>query len=177
MAQNHCSSLLFFEQAVKSRASFVGAARGDNIAAGQGRNRAAGSISGDGNTRLEKFALVGLIFGGNADWYWFCALEAFRRIEVGALLAAMQGCVALWAIPLKISPRRQRRRAIVTARSPDSFHQPRQTWSRHVDRQPWTGLARALLALSTLGFIPVTIHIAALSVFSIVIHAGSGSWV
>ena len=131
--------------------------------------------------RIEEFALIRRIFGRDSRGDRFQTLEARRRLEMRALLAAMQSRSALRTIRPPIQIRRERGGAVITARGRYRLHHPRQTRTGYIDGWTWTLGTRALLAPgSASGKFAAGVLIAALPVLSFAFHTilvGSLLWV
>src|SRR5258708_30865991 len=94
--------LLFLEQVVESGAGVGGAARHRDRGWG-GSVARRGGIARDSHTRLEQLALVGLVLRHDPYGDRLEALKARRRLEVRALLAAVERGVALRAVTFPVN--------------------------------------------------------------------------
>jgi hypothetical protein len=132
------------------------------------RRSISGAVARHGDSCPEKRTFVSLIFIGNTHRYRFQALETGGRLEVRALLAAVQRHVAFRARTRKVSSRGKRRRAIKTAGGGDVLHQAREAGAGYVD-----GRAGALgfrtVRPRTSG-LAVVIHVSVLSILAITVH-------
>jgi hypothetical protein len=83
-------------------------------------------IAGHCDARLEQLAFISLVFDRDPHRDRFQALKARRRLEVSALLAAMQSRSALGTLPFEVDPFAQQRRAAVASGSRHRLHHARQ---------------------------------------------------
>ena len=126
----------------------------------------------DRHSRLEPLTLVGLVLHCDSYWYRLQALEPRGRLEVRALLAAMERRAALGTVALKIDIQRKRGGAVITARGCYRLHHPRQARTGDFDGGPWTLRAGTLIAPgpAVAGIIAVGVLIAALPVLAFAFH-------
>lgn len=147
---------LFLEQVVKRLASIVGPDRGKSARSGRPRNRyrRGSRILFDGGAERVKRAIVSSVFFCNALRYGPGAFKLRRRIEVGALLAAVEFEPTARASPLGIKPGMQDRTAVGTTRARDRPHHSRSP-------RPDLLLARAILwrALLLFFFGAIRVHV------------------
>lgn len=114
--------------------------RGARVVGGAGRRYGDGGrmivgrrgIARYGNARLEEFALVGLILHGDSRRNRLKALKARGRLEMCALLAAMEGSSAFRAVSLPVDIGRKRGRATKTPGGDNVLEQARQPWASDV---------------------------------------------
>lgn len=108
---------LFLEQAIKGGASIVRVARRLAHSVFTSFTHCAGGqrIARNCDARREKLAGIGLVLKRDASRNRPHALESSRRLEVHALLATMQSCVALRALTLEVYIRRECHAAIETS--------------------------------------------------------------
>lgn len=90
-------------------------------------------IAGDSHAWTEHVALVGHVLARDPDRNRLQALEACRRLKVRTLFAAMQRGIALGAGSFEVDASRERRGAVITARSRYALHQPGQAGPGDVD--------------------------------------------
>src|SRR5258708_6454748 len=93
--------LYFFKQVVEGCAGVGGATR--RWDRGGDRSVTRGCVARDGHARLEQLALVGLVLQHDPYWDRLEALKARRRLEVRALLAAVERGVALRAVAFPVN--------------------------------------------------------------------------
>ena len=91
---------------------------------------------------LEQLALVGLILDRDSHRDRLQALKARGRLEIRALLAAVQRDAALGTVAAEVDARAQRRGAVEAARGRHRLHQPRQARTGDVQGGTWTLRAR-----------------------------------
>ena len=123
------------------------------------------------DARLEKLALIGLIFRGDAHRDWLQALEACGWLEVGALLTAVQCHSALGTL-LEVESFPQHGGAVVASRSGHGLDHPRQSRTGNIQWRAWTLRSRAVFAIKTsvLGTWTVGVVIAPLPVLAVAFH-------
>ncbi len=96
-------------------------------------------------TRLKEITFVGRVLGRNAHRHGLQTLEARGRLEIRALLAAMQSHAALGTGAFEICVRSQRRGAVVTSGRRHRLHQPREARTRYVDGRTGTLRPRTII--------------------------------
>jgi len=100
-------------------------------------------------------------------------LESRGWLEIGALLAAMQGCAALRARATEVRAGRKRRGAIEATRRRDRLDEPRQSRAGHIDRRPGSLRPGAFLtppAFMSWMMFAAGILVAALVVLTFAVH-------
>jgi hypothetical protein len=90
---------------------------------------------------------------------------------VCALLAAMQLCPALRAWAVESGSRRQRYRAVITARRRHGLHEPRQTRACNVQRGTWPGRLWTGCPIVPVGWSAVAVKVTVLTVLAVGVHA------
>ncbi len=134
-----------------------------------------GCISGHGDARLKQRAFIGLIFRRDPHRHRLHALEARGRLEIGALLAAMQGDAALGAFAGEIGVREQWRGTVVTARGRHRLHQTWKPGAGDVDRRPRALRPRPIVVPIVMSSrFAVRFVITALLVLAFAVHKISG---
>ena len=136
------------------------------------RGRRGGRIARHGDAGFEERAIVGLILHDNAHGDGLDALEARRGLKVRALLAAVEGGVALGALRGKLGTRHQSGGTIETARGGYGLHQSREARTGDIQRRArtgWTGTFIAVVVIVS-GEVAVRFLIAALLVLAISVH-------
>ena len=141
------------------------------------RRRSARGVARHGDARPEERALIRLILGSDAHRDRLQALEARRRLEIGALLAAVQCHAALRAVSAEVDVRRERRRAVEAARRRHGLDQPGEARTGHVNGRPGTLRAGTLIAPAFLSLMMFAagILVAALPVLHFAVHRFSGA--
>ena len=166
------SELLGFlelEKIVERGASVGGISRSGGRSRGTVAIPRGRGIAGHGDARLEQFALVRLVLHGDAHWDRLQALKTGGRLEVGALLAAMQGCSAFRAGTLPLHIGRQGGGAAETSCRNHVLQKARKARPRDIDRRPGARRFPAIFSARTSGF-AIRILVAALSILTVVVH-------
>ena len=126
---------LLLKEIIEGGAGVVGAARrwggGSDYGSIAGRCR----IARHGNPRFKQLAIVRLVLEGNPYRDGLQTLETRRRLEVRALLAAVQRIVTLGTLASKIDIGRQHGRAVVAARGGYRLYHSGQPRPRDIDRR------------------------------------------
>jgi hypothetical protein len=98
---------LLLEQAIERRARIarVARSRSSSIFASLTDPARRQCIASNCHARREKLTRIGLILQGDAHSYWLDALEPGRGLEIHALLATVQSCVAFRAFTFEVDIR------------------------------------------------------------------------
>ena len=171
----------FLKQAVERSACVVRVARRGDVGRRSGlRWCGRGGITRHRYAGPEQGAIVRLVLRRDACWDGFGALEPRGRLEVGALLAAVERCVALRALNREVGTGWKLGRAIEATRRRYRLHQPRQTRSGNVDGWPGARRPRAFLTpgIVAIGELTVVVAagflVAALLVLTVAFHKVAG---
>jgi len=121
------------------------------------------------DARLEQFALVRLVLHRDAQRDRLQALKTSGRLEVGTLLAAMQGCSTFRASAFPLHIGRQGGGAAETSCRNHVLQKARKARPRDIDRRPGARRFPAIFSARTSGF-AIRILVAALSILTVVVH-------
>ncbi len=133
-----------------------------------------GDIPGDRDAWAEQFALIRLVLHRDARRNRLQALEPRGRLEMRALLAAMQRRGAFRTGRFEVGSNRQRRRAIETARSGDGLYQSGKARTCDINRWPRAlrlgPVLSGTVSISVRAAVAIGLLIAALFIFTITVH-------
>ena len=174
------------EEAVESRAGIIRVAGHRDVRCGRAashtvRRPSVRRIARHGDAQLEQLAFVGLVFHRDPHRNRLQALEPRRRLEMRALLAAMQRRAALGTVPSEIDVARKRGGTVKATRRRYALYHPRQARPGNVNRRAWTLRAWTLFAAlpAVSGIIAAGVLIAALPVLTFAFYkflVGSLLW-
>ena len=166
---------LLLEQGVESAAG-ISRAAGPLLVAHGGRGWSGGGrVASDGYAGLEQRTLVGLVLERYPHRNRLQALETGGGLEVGTLLATVQGGSAFRAVAAVGGSVGKLRGAVVTSGGGNGLHQARQARAGYIEGRTRAGLAGPVASVSIGSWVrAVGVLIASLSVLAITIHGKLG---